>query len=264
MLHLSPDSVQVLRAHRERQRLERENAPRWTDQNLVFPSQVGTYLPERRISDALEKLAGAAGVRRIRVHDLRHTYAALAARAGVSTALLKRRMGHSSIQMTSDLYTYLYADVHAAAAISVTELVTGPARLSREGEAREKPSVMAGLIRSLHGHSHAARIAEVMGLPVEQVATLAGLDRVGVTARPDDEAWQEALKPLACLLLLERVGVAAAAAGGEHPLPPGAAGGGEASAGHAGGRAADGTLSRPSPGDPIRRRITDEPSGMGI
>lgn len=178
----------------------------------MFPSQVGTYLPERRISDALEKLAGAAGVRRIRVHDLRHTYAALAARAGVSMELLKRRMGHSSIQMTSDLYTHLYADVHAAAAISVTELVTGPARLSREGEAREQPSVMAGLIRSLHGRSHAARIAEVKGLPVEQVATLAGLDRVGVTARPDDEAWQEALKPLASLLLLlERVGVEATA-----------------------------------------------------
>lgn len=210
MLHLSPECVQVLRDHQTRQHLERQCAGRWTENDLVFPSTVGTFLPERRIRGALEKLAVRAKVRRIRVHDLRHTYAALAVRAGVPMELLKRRMGHASIQMTSDLYSHLYADVHATGAISVTDLVTGPARLTRENVGTVVPSAMAGLLRSMHGRYHAGRVAEVMGLSVTHLAGLTGHNPDEMNARPDDEAWQEGLKPLiSLLLLLEQVGVEA-------------------------------------------------------
>jgi integrase len=45
-----------------------------------------------------------AQVRRIRIHDARHTYASLLLRRNVPIAYVSRQLGHSSIQVTVDLY----------------------------------------------------------------------------------------------------------------------------------------------------------------
>ena len=43
-------------------------------------------------------------------HDLRHTYASLARRAGADLRLLQKTMGHASITVTAHIYTDLYDD----------------------------------------------------------------------------------------------------------------------------------------------------------
>lgn len=48
-----------------------------------------------------------AGLRRIRVHDLRHTYASLLIQAGESLVYIKDQLGHHSIKMTVDVYGHL-------------------------------------------------------------------------------------------------------------------------------------------------------------
>jgi Phage integrase family len=48
-----------------------------------------------------------AGLRRIRFHDLRHTFASLLIQNGESLAYVKDQMGHSSIKMTVDVYGHL-------------------------------------------------------------------------------------------------------------------------------------------------------------
>ena len=42
------------------------------------------------------------------MHDLRHTYASLARRAGADLRLLQKTMGHASITVTA----HIYADLH--------------------------------------------------------------------------------------------------------------------------------------------------------
>jgi len=49
----------------------------------------------------------AAGLGRVRIHDLRHTHAAWLISAGVPLTAIQRRLGHASIQVTSDLYGHL-------------------------------------------------------------------------------------------------------------------------------------------------------------
>jgi integrase len=61
------------------------------------------------------KLLGKAGLRRIRIHDLRHTYASLLIQNGESLAYVKEQLGHHSIQMTVDTYGHLVPGGNKAA-----------------------------------------------------------------------------------------------------------------------------------------------------
>ena len=75
---------------------------------LVFPSHAGTVIKpdnifRRYMQPALEK----AGLRRFRFHDLRHSFGSLLIQNGASLAYVKEQMGHSSIQITVDVYGHL-------------------------------------------------------------------------------------------------------------------------------------------------------------
>jgi integrase len=48
-----------------------------------------------------------AGLRTIRFHDLRHTFASLLIQNGEPLAYVKDQLGHSSIKMTVDVYGHL-------------------------------------------------------------------------------------------------------------------------------------------------------------
>ena len=57
---------------------------------------------ERR---AFHKTLASAGLRRVRFHDLRHTFASRLIQNGESLAYVKDQMGHHSIKLTVDTYT---------------------------------------------------------------------------------------------------------------------------------------------------------------
>jgi integrase len=75
---------------------------------LVFPSEAGTPIEMNNFSQRVFKpLLASAGLRRIRFHDLRHTFGSLLIQAGASLAYVRDQMGHSSIQVTVDIYGHL-------------------------------------------------------------------------------------------------------------------------------------------------------------
>ncbi|MBN2028108.1 MAG: site-specific integrase [Actinobacteria bacterium] len=76
---------------------------------LVFPNSVGKPRDRRNlITRGFENALTDAGIRRIRFHDLRHTYASLCIAAGMDPKALQRAMGHASISMTMDTYAHLF------------------------------------------------------------------------------------------------------------------------------------------------------------
>lgn len=84
-----------------------------TNDNLLFPSKTGTPLDHanlvvREFHPALAR----AGLRRIRWHDLRHTYAALMISLDTNMKVLQSWMGHSSIRVTMDSYGHLLPEAH--------------------------------------------------------------------------------------------------------------------------------------------------------
>lgn len=83
----------VLRAHRPRQngrRLQMGSA--WQDHDLVFPSTVGTPVNGDNCDKDFNRLVKLAGVKRIRIHDTRHSYATLAILSGVLVHVVSKSM----------------------------------------------------------------------------------------------------------------------------------------------------------------------------
>ena len=51
-----------------------------------------------------------AGVKRIRIHDLRHSHASYLISKNVNIVAVSKRLGHVSIQTTLDTYTHLFKE----------------------------------------------------------------------------------------------------------------------------------------------------------
>ncbi|MEP6593960.1 MAG: site-specific integrase, partial [Acidobacteriota bacterium] len=72
------------------------------------------------------RLIEQATVKRIRLHDLRHTYASLLIQNGESLAYVRDQLGHSSIQVTVDIYGHCVPGANRAA---VDRLDAAPIRI---------------------------------------------------------------------------------------------------------------------------------------
>ncbi|MFV0307465.1 MAG: tyrosine-type recombinase/integrase [Desertimonas sp.] len=100
--------IDALRSHRLRQNDERLAAgPYWQDNGLVFTTSHGTPIEPRNINRSFDALCRRAGLRRLRVHDLRHTCASLLLAQGVPARLVMEMLGHSQIGITMNLYSHV-------------------------------------------------------------------------------------------------------------------------------------------------------------
>ena len=98
----------MLRAHRARQAAEAlVLGPQGPATGLVFTSTVGTVIEPRNLSRLFDELIAAAGVRRIRFHDLRHRCASLLLAQDVPPRVVMDVLGHSQIAITMDLYSHV-------------------------------------------------------------------------------------------------------------------------------------------------------------
>jgi len=75
----------------------------------VFQSEAGTILDIRGnlVQRHFVPLLESAGLRRIRFHDLRHTFGSMLIQAGAPLTYVRDQMGHSSIKITVDIYGHL-------------------------------------------------------------------------------------------------------------------------------------------------------------
>ena len=117
LIALSPAAVLALKSHREKQEADRDLMGReLTAGDLVFAHSDGSpYLPDT-VSHAFKKIAGWAGLPRIRLHDLRHAHASLMLRQGVHPKIVQERLGHSTISVTLDTYSHVLPGLQEAAA----------------------------------------------------------------------------------------------------------------------------------------------------
>ena len=91
----------------------------------VFPNGQGNPLDANNFNHRLWRpLLEKAKLRRIRFHDLRHTYASLLIAQGESLAYVKDQLGHSSIKITVDLYGHLVPGANRGAVERLADATT--------------------------------------------------------------------------------------------------------------------------------------------
>lgn len=78
-----------------------------------------------RITTLFGEAVTAAGVRRIRLHDLRHGWATLALGAGMHPKVVHERLGHANITMTMDRCSHVIPALQESAAEFVASIVDG-------------------------------------------------------------------------------------------------------------------------------------------
>jgi integrase len=124
VIDLDEVTVGALIAHKLRQDEERKTwGEAYADHGLVFAREDGKPLRPDDVTKLFGALVDAAGLRRIRLHDLRHGQASLMLAAGVDMAIVSKRLGHSTITITSDTYSHLLGGVGRDAADRAAALV---------------------------------------------------------------------------------------------------------------------------------------------
>jgi integrase len=128
---ISAETVQRLVVHKRTQAEERmQNRLRYSDFNLVFArshdeggTQLGFPLGGAALRRILDAVIAAADVKRIPVHGLRHTSASLLLAAGVQPYVVQRRLGHSAIATTLDVYAHVLPTQQDAAAELLADMM---------------------------------------------------------------------------------------------------------------------------------------------
>lgn len=126
-VYLSAGSIVALKLHEARQKIERRNArDLWQDRNLVFCTEVGGFTDPAGINLALHRRLKAAGLPKLRVHDLRHTAATYLLSLGVHPKVVQDMLGHSSIAQTLDTYSHMVPALHREVALHMDRLFSAP------------------------------------------------------------------------------------------------------------------------------------------
>jgi integrase len=95
---------------------------RATEHDLLF-HKGGQPLRQRKIKVEFRRLLTAAGIRSIRLYDLRHTAATLAVAAGVSVKVISDQLGHASISFTLERYSHVLPSIQDEAAAKVERML---------------------------------------------------------------------------------------------------------------------------------------------
>jgi integrase len=125
-ISIAATTVETIREQLQRQLDDaKEWGEGWQATGHVFTREDGSPWHPDRVSKLFDQAVKAAALPRIRLHDLRHTWATLALRAGIHPKVVQERLGHKTINITLDTYSHVLPDMQESAAELVAALVDG-------------------------------------------------------------------------------------------------------------------------------------------
>ncbi|MCJ7583660.1 MAG: site-specific integrase, partial [Anaerolineales bacterium] len=140
LIVLSSATVKVLRNHMNIQQEEKLIAgENWQENDLVFPSTLGTPLDPSNMSRDFKNTLKMAGLPNIRFHDLRHTAATLMLQQGTHPKIVQERLGHSDVSLTLNTYSHVLPSLQEDAAEKMDEILV-PIEVSDELKKLSEPT----------------------------------------------------------------------------------------------------------------------------
>lgn len=132
-LALDPDTAAALAGYLRTWGAERAALEQST--RLLFVWADGRPVHPDTITALFHRHCTTAGLPRIRLHDVRHSYATAALQAGIPAKVISERLGHATAAFTLQTYTHVIPGMDQDAADSVASLILRPEpqQLDREG-----------------------------------------------------------------------------------------------------------------------------------
>ena len=98
-----------------------------TDSRWMFPSPVVNDVPRNpnTMQKKMRKVLERADCKRIRFHDLRHTFATMALENGMDVKTLSAMIGHVSSETTLNIYSHVTDTMRAQAAVKIDREIGG-------------------------------------------------------------------------------------------------------------------------------------------
>lgn len=122
----APLVMELLRKHWRRQAENRLRAGRaWEDKGLVFPDELGGFLSSFVVYQAFKKVAASIGMPSATFHDLRHSYAVAAIRAGDDVKTVQGNLGHATAAFTLNVYGHVTEAMKQESAARMEAYISG-------------------------------------------------------------------------------------------------------------------------------------------
>jgi integrase len=123
LLGLASTALAARRAGQDTDRIRLGSS--WTETGLVFTTRTGRPVEPRNLVRSFTRLCDADGVRKIRLHALRHTTASLLKDLGVPPRDVQIILGHSHITTTQQIYTHVDEAARLDAITKLNRLLGG-------------------------------------------------------------------------------------------------------------------------------------------
>lgn len=123
-VRLSEETVAALREHRRLWLSRKLASVEWQDIDLILCTRDGGPINPDNLGRSFSAIVKAAGLRRIKVHELRHTSATLLLLAGIPAKVVSEKLGHASIAITLDCYSHVLPDMQDEATVRMSEILS--------------------------------------------------------------------------------------------------------------------------------------------
>lgn len=94
----------------------------YTDEDYVFANQIGRAIEPATMRDMFNRLLAQANLGHYNFHALRHTFATRAIENGVAVKAVSDILGHSTVQLTMDLYCHASVELKREAVDKMADL----------------------------------------------------------------------------------------------------------------------------------------------
>lgn len=111
-----------LKAQQDRRRMQKDYNNSWSD--FVCVRNNGDLIPLEYVSRAFPKLCEECGLRKLKLHELRHTNISLLLSEGASMKEIQEWAGHSNYSVTANTYAHIQAKSKSRLTESISSLLT--------------------------------------------------------------------------------------------------------------------------------------------
>lgn len=137
LIAVSASVMALLKQHKAAQAEDRLKAgDLWQGSRRLFTTWDGKDMFPDTISNWFPKFLARNSLPHIPFHALRHTSATLLIAEGVNLKSVSRRLGHSSVSTTGDIYAHALRSVDQEAAAKLDNLFSGSVKAKKTGQAQ--------------------------------------------------------------------------------------------------------------------------------